>query len=178
MAVIPPSTAPKRTFDPIPAVDEYKTPVILPVEVVSVTLRDINPAFRERYNIEAEQEFNLRFKVVDGPFKNRNIFGTAQAIWHDGASCRLRVWAQEILGVNEFDPNYVFDSDHLVGKLCRVTVKNYQKKDGTVGDSVADVMRADPALLSKADAPESTSLSPQSAQAAFSAAADTEFEPF
>ena len=151
MATIPASsqTAPaapqeQRKFEPIPAVDEYKTPTILVVEVEKVTLRELKEEFREKFNIEPTHEFNFQFKVLDGNFKNRKVWGSAHATWHDGSNCRLRIWSQEIMGVNSFPEGYEFDSDHLVGQVCRVTIKNYTKGDGSLGESVADVLRAVP----------------------------------
>lgn len=147
MATIPSGSVgvkPANTgFDPIPAVDEYSDPTILNVEVEKVELREINAAYREKFNIEATHEFNITFVIQDGPYKNRKIWGNAQALWYEG-NCRLRLWAQAILGVDDFPEDYEFDSDHIVGHRCRVTVKNYTKKDGTVGESVADVRPARP----------------------------------
>lgn len=134
----------KKSYDPIPEVDQYRTPTILKVEVEDVKLQDINPAFREKYDIEATHEFNFRFKVLEGDFKNRKVWANAHALWHDGKNCRLRLWAQEIMGVDEFPEGYVFNSDHLVGQNCRITIKNYNKRDGSVGETAADVLRAIP----------------------------------
>jgi len=128
----------QKAFDPIPAVDQYGDPTVLNVEVEECDLREINADFREKYNVEATHEFNFKFKVVDGEFKNRRVWGNAQALWFDG-NCRLRLWTKAILGVEDFPEGYEFDSDHVVGQTCRVTVKNYKKKDGSTGESVADV---------------------------------------
>lgn len=148
MATIPASSrgiAPQqRDFKPIPAVDDYNDPTVLNVEVTKVELREINEQYRQKYNIEATHEFNITFKVLDGEFKNRLIWGNAQALWYEG-NCRLRLWAQAILGVDDFPADYEFDSDHIVGHKCRVTVKNYTKKDGSMGEAVADVRPARPA---------------------------------
>jgi hypothetical protein len=151
MAVIPaapPGTVPreKKAFEPIPAQDQYKTPTILPVEVLECKLQPINADFREKYDIEATHEFNFRFKVLEGDFKNRNVWANAHALWHDGANCRLRLWAQAIMGVDAFPEGYVFDSDHLVGQTCRITIKNYNKKDGSVGETAADVLPSIPGI--------------------------------
>jgi hypothetical protein len=133
----------EKAFDPIPEVDDFGDPTVLNVEVEKVTLRAIDESFRSKYNIEATHEFNFQFKVLDGDYKNRKIWGNAQALWYEG-NCRLRLWAQAIMGVETFPDDYEFDSEHLVGQKCRVTVKNYNKKDGTKGESVGEVRRARP----------------------------------
>lgn len=134
----------KTDFPTIPATDEYRTPTILNVEVEKVELRPLREEFRLKYNIEATHEFNFRFRVQDGPFAKRVVFGSAKAEWDDGPGCRLRLWAQEIMGVTSFPADYEFNSDHLVGQRCRITIKNYTKKDGSQGESAADVLRAIP----------------------------------
>jgi len=128
----------KRTFDPIP---EGK---VVNVEVVAVELRDINPEFRAKYKIKDTQEVSFRFKVIDGDFKNRNLWGNAKPIWNDADNCRLRLWTQEIFGVDRMPEGYEFDTDDFTGMKARVVVRNFSKRDGTVGDGVQDVLRALP----------------------------------
>lgn len=137
----------ERAFETIPATDDYHTPTILNVEVEKIDLREIKAEIREKWNIRATHEFNFRFRVLDGKYARRLIFGAVKADWYDKPSCKLRNWAQEILGVDGFPEGYQFDSDHLLGQRCRVTVRNYNRKDGSTGESVADVMRATPATL-------------------------------
>jgi hypothetical protein len=134
--MFPSQTQKKRTFDPIPE------GTIVDVEVVSVELRDLNPEFRAKYKIKETQEVSFRFKVISGPFANRNLWGNAKPIFNDADNCRLRLWAQEILGVDRLPADYKFDTDHFAGLKARVLVKNYQKRDGTTGDGVQDVLRA------------------------------------
>lgn len=134
----------KTDFPTIPATDEYRTPTILNVVVEDVQLRPLREDFRLKYNVEATHEFNFRFRVQDGPYAKRVVFGSAKAEWDDGPGCRLRLWAQEIMGVDSFPADYEFNSDHLVGQACRITIKNYNKRDGSTGESAADVLRAVP----------------------------------
>jgi hypothetical protein len=142
MATIPTSAkgiVPKtQDFKPIPANDEYGDPTVLNVEVEGCDLREINEDFRKKYNVEATHEFSFKFKVIDGEFRNRRVWGNAQALWYEG-NCRLRLWTKAILGVDDFPPDYQFDSDHVIGHSCRVTIKNYKKRDGSLGESVLDV---------------------------------------
>ena len=132
----PTTTQKKRTFDPIPEGS------IVDVEVVSVELRDLNPEFRAKFKIKETQEVSFRFKVISGDFKNRNLWGNAKPIFNDADNCRLRLWTQEILGVDRLPADYEFDTDHFPGMKCRVLVKNYAKRDGSTGDGVQDVLRA------------------------------------
>jgi hypothetical protein len=126
----------KRTFDPIPE------GTIVDVEVVSVELRDLNPEFRAKYKIKETQEVSFRFRVTGGEYAKRNLWGNAKPILDDSDNCRLRLWTQEILGVDRLPADFEFDTDDFTGLTCRVLVKNYNKRDGSVGDGVQDVLRA------------------------------------
>lgn len=135
--VFPEQAAPrKRTFDPIPEGE------IVDVEVVEVEIRDINPEFRAKYKIKEDKEISFRFKVISGNYKNRNLWGNAKPYWNDSDNCRLRLWTQEIFGVDRMPEGYEFDTDDFPGMKARVVVRNYQKRDGSTGDGVQDVLRA------------------------------------
>lgn len=136
-----------RVYETIPAQDEYHTPTILNVEVEEIKLREIKPEIRQKWNIRATHEFNIRFRVLDGKYARRLVFGSVKADWYPKPSCKLRNWAMEILGVDTFPEEYAFDSDHLLGQRCRVTIRNYTRADGSTGESVQDVWRATPATL-------------------------------
>ena len=126
----------KRTFDPIPEGS------VVDVEVVEVEIRDINPEFKAKYKIKDDKEISFRFKVTSGDFKNRNLWGNAKPYWNDADNCRLRIWTQEIFGVDRMPEGYEFDTDDFPGMKARVVVRNYQKRDGSTGDGVQDVLRA------------------------------------
>jgi hypothetical protein len=168
----------KTDFPTIPATDEYRTPTILNVEVEDVQLRPLREDFRLKYNVEATHEFNFRFRVQDGPFAKRVVFGSAKAEWDDGPGCRLRLWAQEIMGVDAFPTDYEFDSDHLVGQNCRITIKNYTKKDGSIGESAADVLRAIPTSAAQGVVPSMQQQQQFMPGTGLGAVPDDEYEPF
>jgi hypothetical protein len=46
------------------------------------------------------------------------------------------------MGVDRLPSDYEFDTDHFPGLTCRVLVKNFNKRDGSVGDGVQDVLRS------------------------------------
>ena len=126
----------KKKFDPIPANE------IVPVEVVEVEIRDIPEHIRSQYKIQDKQEVSFHFKVVDGPYKNRHLWGNAKPRWDNSPDCRLRVWTQEILGEDSLPDEYQFDTDTLQGLQARVLVRNRIAKDNSVKDGVGDVMRS------------------------------------
>ena len=126
----------KRSFDPIPEGE------IVDVEVVAVEIREINPEFKAKYKIKEDQEISFRFKVTAGNFKNRNLWGNAKPLWNDSDNCRLRLWTQEIFGVDRMPEGYEFDTDDFTGMRARVVVRNYTKRDGSIGDGVQDVLRS------------------------------------
>ena len=90
-------------------------------------------------------EFSFVIEDPDSPFDGTRIWGDTPTTFNSHPDCKLRAWAQEILGGIEMDPGYTLDTDSLIGMHCRVAValKRY-KKDGEDKEHnfVRDVMRA------------------------------------
>lgn len=129
-------SAEKKSFQVIP--DD----TIVNVEVVNVELRDFPEEFRAQYNVKDKQEVSFRFRVTDGDFKGLNLWGSARPEFNDSDQCRLRLWTQEILGVDKLPEGYVFDTDDFDGATCRVLVSERRKKNGQFTNRVKDVLRA------------------------------------
>jgi hypothetical protein len=132
----PSAPAQKRKFDPIPEGE------IVDVEVVEVEIRDLDSEFRAKYKIKEDKEVSFRFKVISGQYSNRNLWGHAKPYWDNSDNCRLRLWTQELFGVDRMPDDYEFDTDDFTGKTARVVVRNYKKRDGSTGDGVQDVLRS------------------------------------
>lgn len=126
----------KREFPVIP--DE----TIVNAEVVAVELRDLNPEFRAKYKIKETQEVSFRFRVTDGEYKGLNVWGNAKPIFDSSPECRLRIWTQEILGMDSLPEGFVFDTEDLAGLNTRILVTKYSKRDGSEGNRVKDVLRS------------------------------------
>lgn len=116
---------------------------VVNVEVVSVELRDFPEEFRRKYDVKDKQEVSFRFRITDGDFKGQNLWGSARPVFDDSDQCRLRLWTQEILGVDKLPDGYVFDTDDFADATCRVLVSERRRKsDGKFVNRVKDVLRA------------------------------------
>lgn len=122
---------------------------VLLTEVVKVEERD------SFFNIDdndpslgKKRQVSFRFKVTDpdSEYNGRNVWGTTPTTFSTHPDCKLRVWVQEILGVDGLPKDFEFEEEDLEGSAVKVVMRNYQKKnaDGstTTKDSVSDLMRA------------------------------------
>lgn len=121
-------------FEPLP------DRAILDVEVVKVEERE-KPEWMI-YDPEVTTEVSFRFRVVGGKYDRRNIWGTSATFFNFSPKCRLRIWVQGILGLDELPEGFELDLDALTGKRCRVLVGNRTNKNGDVKDFVQDVFPA------------------------------------
>jgi hypothetical protein len=89
-------------------------------------------------------EFSFVIEDTQSPFDGTRIWGDTPVTFNSHPDCKLRAWAQEILGL-DMEPGFTLDTDQLVGLHCRVVValRKY-KKDGEDKERnyVRDVMRA------------------------------------
>ena len=122
----------ERVFEPLPDRE------ILEVEVVSVEERD-KPEWMTSYDPEVTTEVSFRFRVVSGPYEKRNSWGTTPVFFNYSPKCRLRIWVQGILGLDELPEGFELKLDELAGRRCRVLVGNRVNKNGDVKDFVQDV---------------------------------------
>ena len=122
-------------FKPIPAGE------VLNVEILSVEVKKKPESWTLREGEDPEY-VNWAFRVTDGPFERRRIWGTTPTWFSWSSKCRLRLWAQSALGIDEFEEGYELSLEPLVGKRCRVLVENYRTSAGEVKDRVQDVFPA------------------------------------
>lgn len=127
----------KRKFDPIP---ENR---IVNVVVEECEVRAFDEAFRRQWNVQDTHEVSFRFRVKGGDYDNRVVFGSAKPIFEDDPDCRLRLWTQELMGVDTLPDNYVFDTDDLVGRSGRILVRVHTKQNGEQTNKVKEVLRAE-----------------------------------
>lgn len=92
-----------------------------------------------------KDQVSFRFRLTDGEYANRVLFGNTPTTFSTHPDCKLRVWVQEILAVETLPDNFSFDTDDLVNMTVKVVVGNRTRKaaDGTdvVKDFVSDVIR-------------------------------------
>lgn len=152
----PQGQAPRGKKD-FPAIPEGQ---ILNVEVIEVELRD-RPEWALRNPDDETKEVSFRFRVLDGEYAKRNLWGTTMPWFNFSPKCRLRIWVQGILGVDELPEDFelklndVYDADKRItkqlftdlgGKRARVLVGNrVNKKTGELRDFVQDVFAAEAA---------------------------------
>jgi hypothetical protein len=123
-----------RSFDAIPE------DTIVQAEVVEVKLEEKLPQFRNNENDTHRVSFH--FKVTDGEYANRHLWGNTSTWFADDFRCKLRLWVTEILNVARIEEGYVLDTDNLAGMRVRILVGNRTKKDGTITDFAKDLLRA------------------------------------
>jgi hypothetical protein len=96
---------------------------------------------------EEMERVEFAFKIVDGEFRNRRVWGDTSTAFVDHPECKLRAWTQEIMGV-DLPKGFKLDTDALVGSRCRVRVDAYEYEPrnapGTKkwGARVSDVIRS------------------------------------
>lgn len=80
-----------------------------------------------------KNEVSFKFKVVEGEYEGRVLFGRTPTTFTSHPDCKLRAWVLAILGVDDLPVGFTFDTDSLIGGFALVEVGHYQKTnaDGT-----------------------------------------------
>lgn len=97
-----------------------------------------------------KMRMNFRFKVNEGPYKGRVLFGDVPAIFDTYPGCHLRLWIQEIMGIDDLPVDTEIDTEHLVGLDCTIVVGARTKVIGEekiTKNFVSDVLRTTPAKV-------------------------------
>lgn len=94
-----------------------------------------------------KQQVSFKFRVTEaGDWEKRVLWGNTPTTFSTHPDCKLRVWVQEILAMDDLGADFTFDTDHLVGQAVKVVVGNRPKKnvDGstTMKDYADGVIRA------------------------------------
>lgn len=127
-------TGERKTFDPIPEDS------IVTAEVKEVTLEE-KPA-RWRNGPDDTHRVSFHFVVTEGQYARRHLWGNSSVYFSTSPNCKLRLWAQEILGLDVWPQGEELDTDKLAGRQVRLIVGNRSKQDGSITDYVKDVLRA------------------------------------
>lgn len=138
-----PRTAPadkeKKVYEAIPA-GTYNA------EVVSLKYQKVNKEICYWKKHDDEIVFEFVITDEDSPYNKRRFWADVQAIICDESWCKLRLWLQEIIGVNSLGDGFVFDTDDLsdyVGLPCRIRVNQYwSKAKGVYQNGIDDVLAA------------------------------------
>ena len=80
------------------------------------------------------EEVSFRFQVTSGEHQGRVFFGNTPTYFDASPNCRLRVWVEEILGVDELPVGFKFDTDDLIDLPVKIVLgvgakkgKNYDR---------------------------------------------------
>lgn len=85
-----------------------------------------------------KEQVLFRFKIVEGPYQGRQLFGNTPTTFTNHPDCKLRVWVQELLGMNTLPSEFTFDTDNLIGTKARIIVGNRPKKHRDGSSSLVD----------------------------------------
>lgn len=119
-----------------PVIEEYTT---LDVEVELCEERD--SIFRDDDG-NVQRKVAFKFHVLDGEHKDRRLWGDTPTTWSQNEKCKLRMWAQQIMG-RTYGPGEPLNTDDLVGRRCRAVVAVRTKKaDGSKSNYISDVLPA------------------------------------
>lgn len=91
------------------------------------------------------EEISIAFKITNGEYANRWFFADTPFYLDDSPGCRLRIWLQELIGVDKLPDTFEFDTDELdeyLGFDCRIRVNQYPTKKGETKNGVAEVLRS------------------------------------
>lgn len=161
MAKLPNNTAPKETSTSRPKRVYPGIPedTCLNVVVDKCEIKE-KPEFL-RFNEDDTHQVSFKFKVIDeGEYHNRVIWDQVPPYFNDSDKCKLRLWTQAITGNDKMPDGYVFDTEDLVGLNCRIVLKAFMKKDGTVGNGVKEILRAESTTASVTEDDSTTEWEP------------------
>lgn len=111
---------------------------LLEAEIVNCELRETPFLIDENDPSKGKKEqVSFRFRIVeDGPYFGRTLFGNTPTTFTTHPDCKLRVWVQEILGMDSLPIDFEFDTETLIGATVKVIVGN-RFKTAADGSQVA-----------------------------------------
>jgi len=125
----------KKEFKPIPE-GTYNA------QVLSVEHRfvDKEVCYWKKY----DEEIVFEFVITDGDYAKRRFWKDVPAYLTEDSNNRLRLYLQEIIGINKLPDDFMFDPEEgeLVDALCRIRINQYKTKKGETRNGVEDVLGA------------------------------------
>ena len=142
----------KMTLEEAPKFELIPVDTILEAEVFNCERRE-TPFWidKEDHSKGKQEEISFRFKITElGEYNGRTLFGSTPIWFNTSPKCRLRLWTQEILGLDELTEGFEFDTDDLITMPVKVVVGHKVIRKGTpeeeTKDRVVDVIRIDGGL--------------------------------
>jgi len=86
------------------------------------------------------REVSFKFEVTeDGPYQGRWVWGSTPTYFDDNPRCKLRIWVQEVFGLDEIPLGFKFSLEQVEGQPVRIHVAKSEKGK----NYVTDVLRVD-----------------------------------
>ncbi len=97
------------------------------------------------------------FRIVDGEYENRRLWGQTSTVFSTHEDCRLYQWVKALLGVDDLQPNFTFRAAEMKGTRARAEVgtRTYTPRNSTEVKEVNFVGDLMPARSNTAAAPAS-----------------------
>ena len=129
--------------------EEYTGPKFELLEEDSIheaTLSNLEVStFEDPATKEVRKSFNWTFTIhTPGDWEGKRIWGNTSMLFNMHPNCKLRNWAQVLLG-EELERDFELDTDDLIGRKCRIIVKHKPYRDKETKEErkkqfVADLM--------------------------------------
>lgn len=75
-----------------------------------------------------KEQVSFRFRINEGEFEGRQLFGNTPTTFTDHPDCKLSGWVREILDLDEFPTDFSFDTEQLEG--CSVNIIVGHRRSG------------------------------------------------
>jgi hypothetical protein len=118
---------------------------ILQAELLNVKV--VEKPWDDKLTGEPQKMVSFEFVITeDCPYKNQHVWGETWTSFNTGSP--LYRWVKELLGQDQLEVGFKFDTDNLDGLTGRVLIGNRPKKDKNTGNVtgthyyVEDVYRA------------------------------------
>lgn len=108
--------------------------------VIGVRLKEANFTDEATGQKVKRVEFKFMISDPDGIFDAQNIWGETPNKFNSHPDCKLRQWAEAILG-RELPVGYRLDTDSLVGQDCKIGVsyREYDDKKGVADPTTGEL---------------------------------------
>ncbi len=118
---------------------------ILEAEILDIEIRESNFWLDpDDESLGKQKEVSFKFKITEnGPYSGSWVWGSTSTLFSTHPNCKLRLWTEEILGVDEGLPvDFSLNTEDLVGQNVRVIIANYwSPKNERNQHKVSDLQR-------------------------------------
>jgi len=81
-----------------------------------------------------QREVSFKFKILDeGEFFEQYAYGKTSTAFNMGDRCKLRLWVEEILAIDELTPGFELDLEMLIGNPVNIVIGHNTYNDKKTG---------------------------------------------